>query len=369
MVFIIKALKKINFLRLVRNLLFWLVVTFNYFNNAEKFPYSRTTQVGLFVLCFFTLALLSYANNLWLLPNVLRKRLYKKYILGLSVLIFCGALLMLSNVYFIDKYFTDISYGSFTMLYIFPGNFYKELAKDQSVFFEAFFGAVLCTSVWLFINALAWFTGDYFVQQKRLDLAVNEKLQAQLDLIKNQVSPHFLFNNLNNLYGLSLIKSDILPESILASSNVLRYFIYETTHNLTRFVKEKEVMQSYINLELLRYINTQHFKFTIDADADYKIPPLLWLPILENIFKHGSKQTNSNAFINYSFIIKNSELEIRSSNSYKESYLRLESKKKNGLGLENFKKRLAIIYPNKHTLNETEDNGIYSIYVKINLYG
>lgn len=362
--------QKIDFWRLIRNLILWVMVTFNYFNNEDEFPYSFKVQLVLFTVCYSLLALIAYINNLWLLPAFLSKRFYRKYFLGLTILIFGGAFLILSNVYVIDRYFPRTRYGSFTLFYIFPGNFYQAFVKDPEVFFEAYLGAILCAMVWLFFFAIAWFSGEYFVQQKRLDLALNEKLQAQLDLIKNQVSPHFLFNNLNNLYGLSLIKSDILPESILASSNVLRYFIYEADTNITSFSKEKEVMQSYINLELLRYSDTKHFKFLIDADSNYKIPPLLWLPILENIFKHGHRQVNPDAFIDFSFTIKNNVLEIQSSNSFKETTAVLESKhKKNGLGLENLRKRLNIVYPNKHTIKEIREKGRYSIHVKIELYG
>ena len=203
---------------------------------------------------------------------------------------------------------------------------------------------------------------DYAKQEKIASEAAHKQTQAELNMSRNQVNPHFLFNTLNNIYGLSLKKSDDAPESILKLSSIMRYMLYDADAPLMPFEKEKEIMQAYIDMELLRLQQSDKFKFVINADRNYNIPPLLWLPILENIFKHGTRVISYNYFIDYSFTIANGIMHISATNNCKES-----STKFGGIGLDNLRKRLDILYPDRYQLDIQQNKDQYHTELTVTL--
>jgi LytS/YehU family sensor histidine kinase len=123
-------------------------------------------------------------------------------------------------------------------------------------------------------------------------------------------------------------------------------------------------MQAYIDLELLRLSNREHLTFFIDADDNYNIPPLLWLHVLENIFKHGTRFIADEYYIDYKLIIYNHQLSIRSKNKYKQAFVKEEN---GGIGLTNLSKRLEILYPGNHSIVTDSGDDIYSIEINIQL--
>ncbi len=216
---------------------------------------------------------------------------------------------------------------------------------------------------WVLIFTMAWYMQDHTKQEKKAKEATHKQMQAELDLLRNQLNPHFLFNTLNNIYGLSLQKSDKAPESILKLSSIMRYMLYDTDVPLVSFEKEKEVMQAYIDMELLRLQDTGNLRFVIEADKDYMMPPLLWLPVLENIFKHGIRFAEGEYRVNYAFTINNNKLHISAENN-KSS---VDAKRSGGMGLTNLRKRLEILYPGKHAIEIYRDAGKYKIELMVNL--
>jgi len=133
------------------------------------------------------------------------------------------------------------------------------------------------------------------------------------------------------------------------------------------FAREKEIMQAYIDLELLRLSETGNMQFTIQADDAYNIPPLLWLPVLENIFKHGTRIIMDNHFVDYRFIIEKGILTIYSKNNNKVTNAIRQEPKSGGIGIENLQKRLMILYKDRHNIDIAANSEYYTTNVQIKL--
>jgi two-component system LytT family sensor kinase len=218
---------------------------------------------------------------------------------------------------------------------------------------------------WLFVFSLGWFMHDHTRQQKLLEAVQKKQMETELHFLKNQVNPHFLFNTLNNLYGLSLKNSDKGPDAILRLSSILRYMLYESNAQLVSFEREKEIMNAYIELELLRLPAGEDFHFNIEADRAYSIPPLLWLPVLENVFKHATRVIATHYFVDFRFVIKDNIVEIYSKNNYKAGAK--TNGDAGGIGLDNSRKRLALLYPGRHKIETGKDEEYYTVQIKIEL--
>lgn len=367
---IINYLLKIVLARLTRNILFWGIFVGNLFTNGTFESFINNESV-FFINVFTTLILFAsfqYINTLWLLPTYLKNGRYKIYFTGIaSTIIVYGGLTALYN-YFYDKHITETPFTSFTFIALGSQNLYQDIQNGLVGFFEVSVLAMVPLCFFGFLFSLGWFMNDYFLQQKRLEKALAEKVESEIALIKHQLSPHFLFNTLNNLYSLSLKKSDELPDLLIQLSNILRYMIDDSKQNFLSFEKEKETMLAYINIEKLRLNNSNQLKFNISADKSISLPPLLWLPVLENVFKHANFfELNENSIV-FEFIILNNQLKIYSKNKFKEKK-EINQIKQNagGFGLESLKKRLDNLYPKNYIYKAEKENGIYTIEIVINL--
>lgn len=172
----------------------------------------------------------------------------------------------------------------------------------------------------------------------------NERMQVELALLKNQVSPHFLFNTLNNLYGLVAKDTQKSRELILNLSELLRYTIYESEKETTAIGDEILLLKNYIELHKMRYHKEVRIEFTCNTDEKQQVIPLLFIILLENAFKHGVESLRKNASIKINLITSQNHLSFTIENNYQ---------KKNtepGIGLKNLKRRLELTYPNRHEL-------------------
>ena len=355
--------------RVARNIYFWIFYFLNFFQNADEFKYGVSTNCFLLLGFMVFIAIAMYLNNLWLLPKFFKKKLYRAYFLRFPILLITGATGLIVFNYFFDKYFPLEKFYELNLISLDSRNLYTTLQNGEPILLDVSIGAILAMFVFYFFFFMAWFMNDYFVQQKKLELAIKEKLEADLALIKYQISPHFLFNTLNNLYGMSLIKSDNLPKSLLDLAGILRYILYESSTDKIPFEKEKAVLDAYIQLELLRLHQKENLTFSIKADTNYNLPPLLWLPILENIFKHATRQISKENYVDFKFIVEKGIVTIDSKNSYKPlaDKQSIDSNTKSGMGLQNLKKRLEISYEGKYKFIEKKEADFYSIFIKIDL--
>lgn len=201
----------------------------------------------------------------------------------------------------------------------------------------------------------------------RLQEAEFKQLQTELALLKSQVNPHFFFNTLNNLYALSLDKSELVPEMILKISDLMRYVLESSRKKEVGLRQEVEFLQNYIALEKLRFHTASDIKFRIAGQTEKKmIAPMLLIPFIENSFKHGASSTTGNFYIHIDLAINENGLFFSVKNNKQENY-KAVSQSSSKSGLNNVKRRLELLYPNRHKLEIQEKAELYEVNLEIKL--
>lgn len=179
----------------------------------------------------------------------------------------------------------------------------------------------------------------------------NEKMKAELMLLKSQVSPHFFFNTLNNLYGLVAKNPQKAQELILKLSDMMRYSIYQGEKDTVELREEIDFLKSYIELHRMRYHKEISVDFICDVDGNREVVPLLFIILLENAFKHGVENLRENAYMKLNLSTSQNEIYFIIENNYE------IVENQSGIGLKNLKRRLELIYQNQYelTFSITED--------------
>ncbi|MCK0147630.1 histidine kinase [Arenibacter sp. F26102] len=205
----------------------------------------------------------------------------------------------------------------------------------------------------------------WYLQRKRTIEAEQQKTVAELKLLKAQLHPHFLFNTLNNLYSHTLESSPRSPEIVMKLSGLLRFMIYESNVPKISLLKEIELLQNYISLEELRYGERLDLSLTINGDiGKYQIAPLLLLPFLENAFKHGTSRQIETCWISFHLSMDGSTMSFKLVNSIDPG----EAKTRiGGLGLQNVRQRLELLYKHNHTLETVMLEEVFVVSLEINL--
>ena len=204
-------------------------------------------------------------------------------------------------------------------------------------------------------------------QEEATILSKNENLETELKLLKSQINPHFLFNALNNIYALSAINTEKTQESISYLSNMLRYVLYECDQKLVPLEKEILYIENYIELFSLKSSKKYPIKF-ISNVSNHKayVAPMLFIPFVENAFKHSNIERGLDSFIQIEIgVTDNNKINFIVKNSIPKQKVSKDTV--GGIGLINVKKRLSILYPEKHTLNIYQDDDIYGIKLTIQL--
>ena len=196
----------------------------------------------------------------------------------------------------------------------------------------------------------------------------NERLTAELNFLKAQINPHFLFNTLNNLYYLAYTQSSNTTEVIAKLSQMMRYMIYDSNYPLVPLSKEIEYMENYISLERLRLNDEIPIKFVREGgnSQEFLIAPLIFITFLENAFKHGVSNNHPKAWVNISIRIQGKECVYKVQNS-KLPFTKPEAEEKSGIGLQNVKRRLELSYPGKHRLTVENLQDSYSVQLNIEI--
>jgi two-component system, LytTR family, sensor kinase len=222
------------------------------------------------------------------------------------------------------------------------------------------------TSILLTGFALGLGVIDRLAQNEKLRKELEkEKLHSELAFLKNQVSPHFFFNTLNNIYSLIGIDGPTAQESVLKLSKLMRYLLYESEHGETMMSHEIEFMNNYIDLMKLRISQKVELKIDFPKDfADFAIPPLLFVPFIENAFKHGVSYRDP-SFIHIRMEIGKEQISFVSENSIGKSN-QAEDLRYSGIGLDNVRKRLGLLFPGKHELKIEPSETIFKVELLIN---
>jgi LytS/YehU family sensor histidine kinase len=192
-----------------------------------------------------------------------------------------------------------------------------------------------------------------------------EKQEAELNYLKSQTNPHFLFNTLNNIYSLARDKSDLAPESILRLSKMLRFMLYETGGSYIAIEQELKIINDYIALEKLRYDESLRINFNHDIeDMKQALPPLLLIPLVENAFKHGVSETRNQPFVDIHLSVNKRQLTFIVKNS--SEVAPGEGNVKENIGLSNLRRQLELLYK-KYELSVQQQKSVFIATLKIDL--
>lgn len=271
----------------------------------------------------------------------------------------------LFNKFFLSRRYYKYAAYSIILLLVTGFGFeylFKVLINNSETHISGIFtiGFLIITS-----TALKYFkTG--LIDKYRLQEIEFKQLQTELSLLKTQINPHFFFNTLNNLYAMSLRKSDAMPDFILKLSDMMRYVLTTSKEKNVPLSNELEFIKNYISLETIRLENNIDIQINIPADKfSHKISPMILIPFVENSFKHGVGISPDESFIHLDIHIKEDELIFSLENSKLIDNLRVENN--TGVGLPNVKRRLALLYPSEHHLVITETDNKYKIELKLKL--
>lgn len=315
---------------------FWLA----YFSFWFFFYNEEVTRGSAFVNAFVTVSvqgLVAYFNMYFLFNKLFKQKMYVSYVISLILSVFLAVFIW------------AMALNSASIM---TSHVPLDIWRWQ--FFASGFASITFT---LGITMSLKMVRQWYERERMTENLERINMETELKYLKTQINPHFLFNSLNSLYALTLKKSDRAPELVLKLSEILRYVLYDGSEKWVALDKEINYLQSYLDLEKIRNGERLDFKFNVKGNpATKQIAPMLFLTFLENSFKHGINQKSEGGFVTIDMEIEPDHLVFKIQNSKpKEKEKRLNGKA-GGIGLENIKKRLALLYPDKHTL-EIEDDG------------
>ena len=324
---------------------FWILVTVVFLWD-RKYLIQKLGLPNFFLCSIIRVGLLiglAWLNIHRLIPEYLTKQKYGKYFLLTLVLVL--ACLVLQGIF---------DYLMFGFLIGLRGNssLYVSVAYNFS---HTFFYLVLMVAL--------KFSIDWYEQRKLLQDMRVEKLQAEVNYLRSQVNPHFLFNALNNLYALTLQKSDQAPDVVLKLSAMMEYMLYESDEARVPLEKEIGYLENYLELEKLRHGDQADIKMQVTGTVDScSVPPFLLLPLVENAFKHGISKAIHNAFLHIRIRV-GPGIEVEVVNN------KMSAKQESaagGIGLVNLRNRLELLYPGEYELQTNERPDEYRVFLKIN---
>jgi sensor histidine kinase YesM len=231
--------------------------------------------------------------------------------------------------------------------------------------FRGYFSALFCLTILALSTSIRVTEGWYSNEKKKKEME-NQKLGAELSLLKSQINPHFFFNTLNSIYSLAIVKSDRTPEAVLKLSELMRYIIYDTERKLVPLSKEVEYIANYIELQRLRLPDEVKVKLKTDlGESDAVIEPLLLLPFVENAFKHGVDVEKGGTIL-IEIRLSGNELTLHVVNPLVDDRNSIVDKHR-GIGVNNTLKRLKLLYQDNFTFTAgpVKKNYVVDLVVKI----
>jgi sensor histidine kinase YesM len=345
---------KIEKQRVIVHILIWGAVWFLlilFFTEAWEDPLFLLHRVIPVIVSLLTLIAI---NLLYLLPKLYFKKKIGLYFL-ISSFLFIGIIWLLNNDLLI--------FSELTEKYNVPEKLFQQKRDTQSVTWLRFFIPLLISFVGSTLIELTHFANK---KEKAAISLEKEKLDTEMKFLKSQINPHFLFNVLNNIYTLTVIKSDKAPDNLMRLSEMLRYMLYDSNDGKVPFQKEIEYLENYINLASLKDSRGLNIKVDFDkSQPGLMVAPLLFIPFVENAFKHSKIEDLKNGFINISLKTNHTQIEFIIENSIPN--VAFTKDKVGGIGLPNTKQRLDLLYPNKHLLSISDSGKVYSVYLKLDL--
>lgn len=222
---------------------------------------------------------------------------------------------------------------------------------------------------YLFIWAMStvyWFVTDKIRTEQLMKEKENENLKTELSFLRSQVSPHFLFNVLNNMVAMARLKSDQLEPSLIRLSGLMRYMLYESDEASVTLLRETEYINSYIELQKIRYAKSLFIHLDMDPGDSQLIEPMLLIPFIENAFKHGTGVV-SDPIIDISLKVSHGLIDFRVKNKYDPDSKEIKDRT-SGIGLPNVIRRLNLLYDQKHIITINKENGWFTVSLQIKLH-
>lgn len=295
------------------------------------------------VMAFLNYAMGAFLINYLLLPHFFYRKKYLYFFLSVAIL---AMTIIVVEEFVLEKIFYPDTRGT-----RFPGIIYGILDVMPMI-------AILVGF------KFAW---DASLKQKEVEELRSSIKESELQFLKSQINPHFLFNNLNNLYSYAIERSPKTPSIILELSSVLRYMLYDCKEDFVALPKEIEHLKNFTQLNELQIEERGKVRFrTENIKSEYRIAPLILMVFIENAFKHSTASQSKDIFIDIDIKVSGrGMLEFECKNSF--HHMGNTESLSKGIGLENVKKRLQILYSGAHQLSINEQDGLYTVVLKMQL--
>ncbi len=338
--------------RYLRHLLFWITlvvtsVTMSILNQGDP-RWNIVNALTLLPSQMITAYLLTY----WLVPKYLMRRRFTEFaVLTIGLIFFFAALARLSIIYIAEPLLRDD----------FIQESVWEVLSDPVYLLMVYVPAIgLFPIIFLAVKSI----NDRFRARHQLEVLHKSKLENELRFLKAQIHPHFLFNTLNNLYALTVAKSDKAPDALLKLSQMLDFLLYKGDQPFVPIAQEVEILHNYVDLEKLRHGDELSIEFSESIDQkNTPIAPLILLSIVENAFKHGASGTDEKAEIAIDLTVENQKIFFTSYNTKPKSPR--QNTARSGIGSKNLKRQLELTYPNAYHLEEFNQPDYFKVLLEI----
>lgn len=327
------------------HVMFWLVLGVLNFALSNWWFLEEKLNIWRPLMNHLVLILLFYAN-VWPVNHLLEKKKYLSYFLVVNVLVWASVPFR----FFINRqYIVEVSGLEGSNL-------------DRGLLFVAMitgFGIVMLSTIYhILINR-------YAAERKALAI-INKKTEAELQFLRAQINPHFLFNTLNNIYSLAVVRSAKTAQMVLKLSHLLRYVVYSRGGELVPLAMEVEHIRHFIELFQMRNEEPQDINFSVKGDfSEVQIEPMILIPIVENCFKHCDFGNNPKAFVRIELTVQDGVLNFMTINT-KDDYDR-QKDHTGGVGLENILRRLDLQYPKNFQMEINDGQNLFKVFLTLNL--
>ena len=337
--------------RWIQHLVFWLLIIIIPSLNWRAYNVSFFTEVVYNTLHLIPVVLIVYLNFYYLIPRYLQKGKFLKFGLLFLLSLLIGTLLVRIVLF----------YG---MPFLFPfTQDFPFATKPITDFYYFFYSLAAVLSIVTF-SCMIKLGKMWFDKEKTAQVLEKEKLRVELQFLKNQINPHFFFNTLNNLYGLTLKKSEAAPEVVLGLSSMMDYFLHESNVSFISLEKEINILENFIALEKIRHEEGHNINFYVRGNPSaYQVAPLIFLPFVENAFKHGQTEDWENSWVNVELELQDDWIIFKVENSKPQN--QISPAPKSGIGLQNVQKRLELIYENEYDLQFFNEEDSFLVVLKI----
>ena len=325
--------------RIFCHIFFWLcMISLFLYLGSDDAKLGVEGLLVVFLLYPFNNIGIFYLNFLVFIPKLFNKKKYSLFaiVIGITVIVFG-----------LGKYGVGLIFKPYVLMH----------EKGTLIgFWPYFISTIFVSLIFVFLSTVLKFITDWFLNERIQRDLENQRLSAELSFLKSQINPHFLFNSLNSIYSLAYQRSETTPEAILKLSEIMRYMLYECNDNKVALSKELQYLQNYIDLQKIRFGKKSYIDFKVSGEVgDQQIVPLLLIAFIENAFKHGIV---SDALSPVHLLIDVAEGHL---------HFYIKNKKHNnnrdlmgGIGLNNVKRRLDLLYPGKYNLDINDDEQTYT---------